>query len=253
MAISPRKEFTRMGLFDDYLDPDQFQDSGGILGRLLSLPQLAQLQPGTGFDPQSPETPPDGQTQNMTTSGNIPAPRSGGADVPQAAPPSPDLSDRLSAGFQSWAHTPVGNPFAALANGMAGFNAGQRTDAAGAVPSQTPLPTSAQSPELGDRLSAGFQSWAHTPVGNPFAALANGIAGLSTGQRADPAGIVQKNLQPPATNLANAQRDLNARYQALRPVLGDRNAMLAIVHPEMGQTLIAQALAGQTKPAAPAR
>jgi hypothetical protein len=26
-----------MGLFDGYFDPDQFQDSGGLLGRLLSL------------------------------------------------------------------------------------------------------------------------------------------------------------------------------------------------------------------------
>jgi len=28
-----------MGLFDDYFDPHQFEDSGGLLGRLLSLRQ----------------------------------------------------------------------------------------------------------------------------------------------------------------------------------------------------------------------
>ena len=37
-------------------------------------------------------------------------------------------------------------------------------------------------------------------------------------------------------------QDLHSQYQALRPVLGDYNAMLATVHPEVGQSLIAQAL-----------
>ena len=39
--------------------------------------------------------------------------------------------------------------------------------------------------------------------------------------------------------------DLHSQYQALRPILGDRNAMLATVHPDIGKTLIAQALANQ--------
>jgi hypothetical protein len=40
-----------MGLLDGYYDPQQFADSGGLLGRLLSLqPQLGQNQPGAGFD-----------------------------------------------------------------------------------------------------------------------------------------------------------------------------------------------------------
>ena len=43
-------------------------------------------------------------------------------------------------------------------------------------------------------------------------------------------------------------QDPHAQYQALRPMPGDRNAMLATVHPEVGQTLIAQALAGQQQP-----
>jgi hypothetical protein len=43
-------------------------------------------------------------------------------------------------------------------------------------------------------------------------------------------------------------QDLHAQYQALPPMLGDRNAMLANVHPEIRQTLIAQALAGQQQP-----
>ncbi len=43
--------------------------------------------------------------------------------------------------------------------------------------------------------------------------------------------------------------DLHSQYQALRSVLGDRNAMLAAVSPEVGQTLIAQALANRQNPA----
>jgi hypothetical protein len=44
-----------MGLFDGYFDQDQFQDGGGLLGRLLSLQQQqGQYQPGTGFDQVAP-------------------------------------------------------------------------------------------------------------------------------------------------------------------------------------------------------
>jgi hypothetical protein len=50
-----------MGLFDGYFEPQQFADSGGLLGRLLSLrPDLAQNQrQDTGFDqlPSAPQAP----------------------------------------------------------------------------------------------------------------------------------------------------------------------------------------------------
>jgi hypothetical protein len=66
----------------------------------------------------------------------------------------------------------------ALASGVTGFN-----NAANASFIGPPAPTLVQTPDLGDRLGAALQSWAHTPVGNPFAAIANGIAGLNTGQQ----------------------------------------------------------------------
>jgi hypothetical protein len=332
--LSGKRQEEHMGLFDSYFDPQQFQDSGGLLGRLLSLQQQqGQYQPDAGFDPQmqadgqtpsalqaplsmpmaaptlpngaitqpAPQAPDYGQTRNIAI-GDYQMPQFGNADALQGTSQQPGFGDRLSAGVQSWAQTPVGSPFAALANGIAGFGAGQRTDAAGIAPSQVPTPT--QSPDLGDRLSAGFQSWAHTPVGNPIAALANGIArfsagqrtdaagiapsqipsqspaqppglgdrlstgfqnwahtplgnpvaglasgiaGLASGQRTDPAGIAQQTLQPRIDSSGNPQQDLNSQYQALRPILGDQNAMLAIVHPEFGRTLITQALARQTK------
>jgi hypothetical protein len=43
----------------------------------------------------------------------------------------------------------------------------------------------------------------------------------------------------------NTGQDLQSRYAALRPILGDHNAMRATVNPEAGQALIAQALASQ--------
>jgi hypothetical protein len=199
-----------------------------------SPPIISPASPSVTLPSTAPQTPDFGQTQNIAIGDNYQMPQFGRPDISPAVPPPPDLGDRLGAGLQSWAHTPTGNPFSALANAITGFNAGQRTDAAGAVSAPVSPPPAAQSPvaspDLSDRLSAGFQNWAHTPTGNPLAGLVNGIAGLNSGQRTDP---------------ANPPQDLNSQYQALRPVLGDRNAMLAIVHPEAGQALMAQALARQ--------
>src|SRR5229473_864170 len=104
-----------MGLFDSYFDPQQFQDGGGLLGRLLSLrQQQGQYQPDAGFDPQIPaagpspsmpqtpvsvampqstmpapeatssglQTPDYGQTQNIAI-GDYQMPQFGRADVSQ--------------------------------------------------------------------------------------------------------------------------------------------------------------------------
>lgn len=148
-----------MGFFDDYLgfDPKQFEAGGGLYGRLVSLqPQLSFDQPTQGSPfppvpgsanpsspatnreaaptgtaapgaPQMPSSWPrdDGQTLNMPI-GDYWMPQFGRAE-PAAPVAAPTFGDRLNAGFQSWAHTPLGNPFAALANGITGFNTGQRS------------------------------------------------------------------------------------------------------------------------------
>jgi hypothetical protein len=219
-----------MGLFDSYFDPRTFSDensneSGGLLGRLLSLQQQqSQYQPGAGFDqsPSSPQTPDYGQAQNLAISG-YQMPQFGRADISQPLQQPTDLGDRLSAGFQSWARTPVGSPLASLANGIAGFGSGLRTDQTGITPAQARSPTS----DIGDRLSAGFQNWAHTPVGNPMAAIANGIAGLGSGQR-----ITDSAPQTP-----------QARLAALKFLLGDRDATPTVPDPQVGNPLMGQPLA----------
>jgi len=197
-----------MGLFDSYFDPQQFQDSGGLLGRLLSLQQTqGRYQPDGDFNSQSAA----GGQPSSTPQASVSASPQPAAPALAAALSNPQTPD-----YGQTQNVAVGNYQMPLFGG---------TDVAQA---------SQQPPDLGDRLSAGFQSWAHTPLGNPFAALANGIAGLGSGQRTDPA--------------ADGSQDLNSKYQALRPILGDHNAMLAIVHPDVGKTLITQALAGQTDP-----
>ncbi len=197
-----------MGLFDSYFDPEQFQDSGGLLGRLLSLQSMqGQYQPGDGFDPRASATGQTPSTTQMPTSVSPPQSAASALGATRAGPQTPDYGQTQNIAIGDYRMPQFG-----------------RADI-----SQTAV----QSPDLGDRLSAGFQSWAHTPVGNPFAALANGVAGLSAGQRVDTAG--------------NPQQDLNLQYQALRPILGDHHAMLAIVHPEVGRTMIARALADRAK------
>ncbi len=131
-----------MGLFDD-----QPLEAGGLLGRLLSLQQQqGQYQPSQGFDapggqqvtaaspsqfpsaaastPVASIPPTSGPTAYIPI-GNYLMPQFGGPAISQPERPPPDLGDRLSAGLQSWAHTPLGNPFAGIANGIAGFSSGQ--------------------------------------------------------------------------------------------------------------------------------
>jgi hypothetical protein len=115
-----------MGLFDGYFDPQQFGESGGLLGRLLALLQhQAQYQPKAGFDETA------------------------------LAP-----------------HTPVLQPM----------------------------------------------RWPNLPGYGP-----------SSGEQA-------------------AAPNLISQYQALRRILGDHNAMIATVNPDIGKALIAQALASQQRP-----
>jgi hypothetical protein len=59
--------------------------------------------------------------------------------------------------------------------------------------------------------------------------------------------IVPNDGQAPAIPQPPGQ-DPHSQYQALRPMLGDRNAMLATEYPEVRQALIAQALAGRQQP-----
>jgi hypothetical protein len=194
-----------MSLFDDYFDPGQFRDSGGLVGRMMSahpewgLPQAGadgNSQNSFGLRPamdsqtpvqSAPSPVASAGTGVVAASGPVgdPTQYAGAANVSTSSAShlndpslsfSPDFGARLNAGFQRWAQTPTGSPFAALANGIAGFNGTQPASDA------TTMSNAAPPHDLSDRLGAAFQSWAQTPVGSPFAGLANGIAGFNTGQ-----------------------------------------------------------------------
>src|SRR6266702_8931149 len=83
-----------MGLFDSYFDPEQFQDSGGLVGRLLSLQQQQrQYQPGGGFDPQVSTG--NGQTSSAPQSVPLPMARPISAvNGAAASPQTPDDGPR---------------------------------------------------------------------------------------------------------------------------------------------------------------
>src|SRR5262249_33749056 len=152
------------------------------LDRLLALQQQQGLyQPPQGFGVANDQTPAGGSI-------NQPAPvlpsQSGTAAMTPL--PSPGVANWPSTGQPAPASpTPDRGPPAYIRVGdylMPQFG-----------PIDAPQTAQPPSHDLGDRLWAGFQSWAHTPVGNPFAALANGIAGFKSGQYIEPAAV-QQNL-----------------------------------------------------------
>jgi hypothetical protein len=81
---------------------------------------------------------------------------------------------------------------------------------------------SSGTPDMGDRLGAGFQGFTH--AGSPMEALGNLFGGLTTGQRTDPQGMQQQALQ--------------ATYQALRQSgVPDGTARAAALNPEVLKTV----------------
>jgi hypothetical protein len=107
-----------------------------------------------------------------------------------------DIGQSLGAGFQGWAQTPAGSPFAGLANGINAFNNAQAPGGTDGSLIGPPVP--AQTPDFSSRLGAGLQSWAQTPAGSPFAALANGVTGFNTGQTIAPSTPTPAKAQPSA-------------------------------------------------------
>lgn len=137
-----------MGFLDDYFEPQQFEGGGGLLGRLQAL-QREQA----AYQPAWPQTGAAGSPQPVGTTA---IPRTAVAPPPQNA--GATALDPMRFRENPQQGIAIGDYF------MPQF---------GATPAQ---------PDLADRLGAGLRSWAYTSPGNPFAALANAITGLSTGQ-----------------------------------------------------------------------
>jgi len=79
---------------------------------------------------------------------------------------------------------------------------------------------------IADHLVAGLQGLTNSKGILP--ALTNAFTGFATGQRNDPVGLQQQNLK--------------AQYDSLVPILGPQKALLAVMNPEAGKTLLTEAL-----------
>lgn len=97
---------------------------------------------------------------------------------------------------------------------------------------QQQLPPALGGNSFAGNFGAGLQSFANTP-GGLLPKLVGGISAGLTGQRTDPAGLAQQNLK--------------AQYDSLVPVLGPQKALLAVMNPEAGKTLLNEALTNKEK------
>lgn len=209
-----------MGLFDDYFNPQQYATGRGLTGLLESLQQQQAYQPGAGsggwpqiapaagrgFEAASPQPSPPQAIPEASINrpmpfpagtipiptprptdlpsgsiaiGNYPMPQFGATQVAPHPQGQPDIGDRLIAGFNSWAYTPVGNPFAALANAITGLSSGRFT----------------AGPELGPRdglrsRSVQSQDDAIVPPASPT------VPPMGPATRAPPTALARRGLGP---------------------------------------------------------
>lgn len=173
-----------MGLFDSYFDPNGYTGVAGLFSRLAG--SNFQLPVSRGFDPTRQDVADYGQTSNIPI-GNYMMPAFGTPDPAQLPMNAQATQGQLA---------PV-------------------------------APQAVPAPQQGGFMT-GFQNWATTPVGNPMAALANGIRGFTTGQTTDPTEI--------------AMQERRQRFGALVSVLGPKKALIAINDPEAGKLMLQDAL-----------
>lgn len=212
-----------MGLLDSLFDSNSYGgQGGGLLDMLKNMQTQQQYQPSAGFAPQEP------QGSGRTFDNALFSPSAYAPTTPQASPIDVGGYQMPRIGLQA-SFTP--DPAALPANAQPAQGAGLPMQA----PQQQTLPTFMGGPQpqmgLGDRLSAGLQNFAGADGLLP--ALAGGIGGLISGNRTDKAGMAQQNLK--------------AQYDALVPTLGPQKAMLAVMNPEAGKTLLQEALTNKEK------
>lgn len=210
-----------MGLLDYLFDPGTYGGSGGLLSQLQPAmdPSFAQrFQPAMDQPLAAPPTfsqrfQPAADNPLVSMAGNI---NVGGYSMPRIGNPS------------DYASQPSINAQAAIPPN--------------AQPTQGQLPPDQVAPQqlppalgganMGGNFGAGLQSLVNTP-GGLLPKLLGGATGLLTGQRSDPAGMQQQNLK--------------SQYDSLVPLLGPQKALLAVMNPEAGKTLIGEALTNKEK------
>jgi len=256
-----------MGLFDALqFDPGTFGNKG-LLDRLQALIAEQQFSPAAPAQPGQPQYDPMGNYTGVTSpptdpfgpppnsldlsqfkpqspfaTGASAVPFAGPLNMSAAAPPAmtaPPAQSQMAAPGMPLDITPKfpqGEPPAQMAApGMplditpkfpqgeppqSDFSAQARPQQAGMQDPQAALPAALSGGQ------PGFMTAYQNMLGGG-GLIGSVIAGV-TGQRNDPAGVAQQNLK--------------AQYDALVPMLGQQKALLAVLNPEAGKTLIAQAL-----------
>lgn len=149
------------------------------------------------------------------------------AAVPQAAPAQPAPSNAVN-------DIPVGGYAMPRVGALTDWQNPTSTDISAqsrGAPQPQPAPQQQALPgQFGQGQGSGFGGQALTALQSFLngGGLISSIRGAANGQRTDPAGMAQQNLK--------------AQYDALVPVVGPQKAMLAVMNPEAGKTILAQAL-----------
>lgn len=232
-----------MGLFDALqYDPGTFGNKG-LLDRLQALIAEQQFSPAAPAQPGQPQYDPMGNYTGVTSPPTDPfGPPPNSLDLSQFKPQSPFATGASAVPFagplnMSAAAPPAmtAPPAQMAAPGMplditpkfpqgeppqSDFSAQARPQQAGMQDPQAAQPAALSGGQPG--FMAAYQN-----MRGGGGLIGSIIAGV-TGQRNDPAGVAQQNLK--------------AQYDALVPMLGQQKALLAVLNPEAGKTLIAQAL-----------
>lgn len=205
-----------MGLLDALFENSSYGGQGGGLLDLLRNSQMQnnQYQPSAGFG--GPSFAQQDQASPLSI-GSYQMPRMGSADLyqPQQATLPPN------------AQPAQGGPLP---------NVPQMQQQ-----QEQQLPPALGGNSVAGNFGAGLQNFVNTPGGVLGKLLGGGI-GLATGQRTDPQGMQQQNLK--AT--FEATRDV-LRQSGLSERDATSKAMLAVLNPEAGKTILPEALTTKEK------
>lgn len=197
------------GLLDYLYDPSTFGGNGGLLSRLA--PNLGSIPQSAGF-PQD-----QGAPQQFTPSG-----RTFDTATFDPATYAPNQAQPIAVG---------------------GYQMPRVGGADLYQPQQAMLPPNA-TPTQGQMPAAAPMQAPAMPPQAPQGGLPPALEGVSAlGRLFNPNGLIAKLTGNDTRSVA--QQNLKAQYEALVPIVGPQKAMLAVMNPEAGKTILAQALEKQ--------
>lgn len=229
-----------MGLLDALFQPQ----GGGLLNGLYPSPLYQQQeQPQTQYDQmgnpifmQQPNTPdPFGPVPGFNPQAFAPKSpfNTGAAAAPFAAPPSfapgPTITPPAAQPPQQQPSMPAVD-FPQNRIPIGDYQMPRVGDASNFVPEQVNTPSNAQPAQ-------GFVQSQEQPQQLPPAFGGNGSF---LGRIGNPDGLIARLTGNDSRSIA--QQNLKAQYDSLVPLVGQQKAMLAVMNPEAGKTILAQAL-----------